>query len=185
MAVVSVVVLGVAPAASADHLDIDTSAPDSVRAGDTVELRVVVKSSEGGDRVPGATVIAYREAAIVGVSGRVELARAVSNDQGIATLVWQARGGTSESVIVAYATQEDLVLESQPLAVVTVGAGPQLVRSRAGVSIPGFGAWMLIALLVAIWGTIQFAMYGPVRIAGEATRHGGEATGDGEEAPNS
>lgn len=159
------IVLAVVPPVGADHLEAETTAPDTIRVGDVIEMRVVVRSADTKERVPGATVIAEREASIVGFSGRVEVARATTNELGVATLRWRERTGTTNTIVVAYAAVGETELESLPLSVVTVGSDDQIVRSTSGVRIPGLGAWVLIALLVGVWGVIQFAMVGPVHVA--------------------
>jgi hypothetical protein len=157
------VVIGATPAV-ADHLEAETSVPETVRAGDVVEMRVVVREAGTKARVPGATVVAERDASIAGFSGRVVVARAVTDELGVATLRWTVTSGSAVTVVLAYSAVGDAQLESTPQSVITVAEGPQLVRSRVGVRIPGFGAWVLIALLVGVWSTIQYAMLGPIRV---------------------
>lgn len=159
------IIVGLAPSVGADHLEAETSAPDTLRVGDVIEMRVVVRSATTKERIPGATVIAEREASIVGFSGRVEVARATTNDLGVATLRWVERSGTTNTIVVAYAGEGETELESLPVSVVTIGSDDQIVRSTSGVRIPGFGAWVLIAVLVGVWAIIQFAMVGPVQVA--------------------
>ncbi|MDH3189987.1 MAG: hypothetical protein OEM39_05005 [Acidimicrobiia bacterium] len=129
--------------------------------------------------MPGSTVVAYRDATIAGFTGEVEVARAVSNQNGLATLKWVQRGGSSETVIIAYSAPGEDHFESEPLSVLTVSPGPQLERSASGVQIPGLGAWVLIAVLVGIWAFIQFALIGPVQIAGEREGPGANGAGSG------
>lgn len=176
---VSGIVLSSAPPVGADHLEAETSAPDTIRVGDVIEMRVVVRSATTRERISGATVIAERDASIVGFSGRVEVARATTNELGIATLRWRERTGTTHTVVVAYAGEGETELESLPVSVVTVGSNNQIVRSTAGVRIPGFGAWVLIALLVGVWAIIQFAMVGPVHVARIAAESAEDERGAG------
>lgn len=152
-------------AAYADHLDVEVVQPEQVGAGDTVTLQVVVRSAHSRELVSGATVEAKRRASIVGFSGEVEVASAVTDENGIALLSWVERGSEAETVLVAYSAPGEDALESEPLSVYMVGPGPQLERSEAGVDIPGLGAWVLIGVLVGIWAVIQFALVGPVQVA--------------------
>lgn len=165
MATVATAVLMIAAPALADHLEVVTSDTPTVEPGDTVEVAVVVRSSETQEPIPGASVIASIEADIVGVYGSVDIARATTDENGEAVLRWQIRVGTTQAAVLAYAEEGDAVIESQPLPIVTVGNDRQIVRSEAGVRIPGFGAWVLIALVVGIWATIQLALLGPVMVA--------------------
>lgn len=170
-AIAASVLMTTAPAL-ADHLEVSTSETATVEPGDIVEVAVVVRSSETQEPVADATVVASMEAEIVGVHGSVEIARATTDENGEATLRWQVRIGTTEGVVIAYAEAGVASLESQPLPIVTVGSGSQVVRSESGVRIPGFGAWVLIGILVLVWALIQFAMLGPVRVAFAAAREG-------------
>ena len=56
-------------------------------------------------------------------------------------------------------------MEPTAVKVITVGSGEQLYQSSSGVQIPGFGAWVLVGLVVGIWAIIQFALLGPVEVA--------------------
>jgi hypothetical protein len=168
--------------ALADHLDVTTSEPPTVEPGDIVEIAVVVRSSQTQEPIAGVSVAALMEADIVGVHGTVELARATTGDDGVATLRWQIRSGTTEGVVIAYSEPGGASIESEPLPIVTVGAGTQVVRSESGVKIPGFGAWVLIGIVVLIWALIQFAMLGPVRVALAAAREGEAASAEGDRA---
>lgn len=168
----AVLVAGAAPA-FADHLDVATSEPATVSPGDVVEIAVVVRSSETQQPVADAIVVVSIDATIVGVSGPVEIARARTGDDGTATLRWQVRSGATQSVLIAYSEAADVSLESEPLQLVTVGVGEQIVRPEPGLQIPGLGAWVLIGVLVLAWGLIQSAMIGPVRVAQAGARHGG------------
>jgi hypothetical protein len=151
--------------ALADHLELETEGAPSVEAGDTVELRVVLRDAESRRRISGAEVLATREATIVGVTDDVVLATATTDELGVATLRWQQRSGADHVVVVAYGSGDDAGFESMPVPVVVVGADRQIVRSASGVQIPGFGAWVLIGVIVAVWAIIQFALIGPVLVA--------------------
>ena len=163
--VVMIALLWSAAPAAADHIELQADEPSSVGAGEIVEIDVVLRNAETLERVEGATVIASREATIVGVTGTVELASAVTDELGRATLRWQQRAGTDYVALVAYSVSGDAELESEPIPVVVVGPERQVVRSEAGVQIPGFGAWVLIGVIVSVWGIIQFALVGPMLVA--------------------
>jgi len=168
---VTVVVSSLASASSAaraDHLDAEVSAPQTVAAGEVVQMRVVVRLADSGARVPGAVVVASRDASMLGIDGTVEIARSITDRNGIAILRWREHSGRSDTVIVAYAAAGEVEFESVPESVVTEGLGSQIVRSNNGVRIPGLGAWVLIALLVGVWAIIQFAMIGPIQVSREA-----------------
>lgn len=167
------------PPVLADHLHIEATFPESVQSGDIVDVRVLVSSADTDQPVPGAIVSASRDTSFLGVSDRIDIASTTTDERGVAHLRWQIRSGASELIVLAYSQAGEEVVESEPLSFVTVTPGPQLVRSSAGVRIPGFGAWVLVILLVGIWATIQFALLGPVAVAraGEVARQNGEDGG--------
>lgn len=164
-ATIAAAVLVIAAPVRADHLEVSTSETPTVEPGDFAEVAVVVRSADTQEPVPGATVAIVMDSEIVGVQGSVEIARATTDDQGNATLRWQVRTGTTDGVVIAYAEVGAVAIESQPLPIVTVGSGSQVVGPDAGVQIFGLGAWVLIGILVLVWALIQFAMLGPVRVA--------------------
>ncbi len=153
--------------ASAGHIEIEVEQPGTVNVGDTVVLTVLVRSGTNGARVAGALVVATRRAEIAGFSGSVEIARAVTDENGIAKLSWRERSGTNETLVVAYAAPGENQMESEPLQVITVGPGPQLEGPESDFRIPGLGVWVLIAVLVGIWSVIQFALVGPIQVAAD------------------
>lgn len=181
--IIAVLVLaGLQPArgARADHLELEVTVPADVAVGEILEVSAVVRSAESGARIPGAVLSAFREASIAGVTGRVELASAITDELGMATLRWQHRAGGEHTLIVTFSGPGDTELESTSLSIITVGTEPQVVRSEAGVEIPGLGAWVLIAVLVAVWGLIQFSLLGPMTVARAATRPTEAGTGNDE-----
>ena len=170
--VAALVVAGLAAGtpAFADHIDLDATFPQNVAVGDVLEVNVVVRSAESGARISGARVAAYRDASIAGVPGRVELAAAVTDELGAAALRWQHRAGGEHTLLVTYSGPSDTEFESTTITIITIGAEPQVVRSEAGVQIPGLGAWVVIGVLLAVWGLIQFSLLGPMTVAREGVR---------------
>ncbi len=177
-AVCALVVVWATPA-HADHLDLEPAGPPQVAPGDLVEIEVTLRDSATQQLVPGATVVASRDASIVGVSSSVVLATATTDAQGKATLRWQQRASTDHVVLVAFGTVGDVELESQEVPVVVVGPERQVVREESGIQIPGFGAWLLIGVIVAVWGLIQFSLVGPMSVATRS--HPDDSGGEDEE----
>jgi len=163
--ILGVALLSPAAPAFADHLVLEADTPTPAESGDAVEIEVVLRHVETQQRIPGGTVVVSREATIVGVTGEVELASATTNEDGIATLRWRQGAETDHIVLIAYATSGDIELESTPISVLVVGPKDQVFRSTSGIRIPGFGAWVLIGLIISVWGIIQFALVGPVLVA--------------------
>ena len=171
---VALALLGPALPVRASHLELEAVGPGEASVGETIQIRVVVRSADSGERIPGANVVAFREATLAGYSGQVEVAQAVTDEIGLATLQWVVRGGSTETVLIAYSAPGEEQFESEPVSVLIVGSGSQLERSTAGVRIPGLGAWVVIGVLVGIWAVIQFALIGPMRVAWEGALAGDE-----------
>lgn len=174
--------LGSASVAGADHLDVDVPEPETIEAGDMVNLQVVVRDAASGQRVNGATVTAYRETDFAGIAGHVELAQGVTDEFGIALLSWQERGPSSGDFTIEYSAVGDIEVESTVLSAVRVTDAGQIERSNSGVDIPGLGAWLLIALLVCVWGLIQYSVFGMVQVSQQGSQSGSEERSEEEEA---
>lgn len=164
--VASLALLAVPTTSYADHIGLDVDL-DAIEVTDgTVELRVVVRTASG-QRLADAVVVAHRPASIAGVRGDVEIARSVSDELGIATLTWIERRAEPGPVVLAYAAPGESEFEMLELPDLDIVQTEQLERSSAGVEIPVLGVWVLIGLLVVVWGLVEYALYGTVRIAHE------------------
>jgi mono/diheme cytochrome c family protein len=159
---VMLVTLFPAGTAAADHLVVDVVGPDSAALGDELEIRTSVRYFESGEPAPDVEVVFYSDASFVGVSGEIELGRVTTDEAGVAIfLLRPVVSGTHAIRIEAIAGPE-----VQPESVsIPVTVGGQLVRSEAGVDIPGFGGWIVTAIIGLVWAIMLVAV---LRIIGVA-----------------
>lgn len=162
--------------ALADHLAVDVSAPDSAAPGERFEIRASVRLLESGDPVEGVEILFYSDARFAGVAGEIELGRSVTDAAGVAVFPLDlAVSGTHAIRVEAIAGPE-----IQPESVsIPVTVGGQLVRSEAGVDIPGFGGWIVAAVIALVWAIMLLSVVRVVRVAraGPAQRRFGLAEG--------
>lgn len=162
VAVVALSTLGPAGIAAADHLLVDVTGV--TRGGDRadVEIRAVVRDRDTGDPIPGVVMVYYSDAAFAGVSGEIELGRVATDDVGVALFAFHPTvSGTHAIRIEAIAGPE-----IQPESVsIPITVGGQLVRSEAGVDIPGFGGWIVTAIIVLLWAIMLLAVARLVGVA--------------------
>lgn len=161
-----VIVVALASSSIADHIEVEVDLDSVEVANDAVQMQVIVRTASG-QRLPDATVIATRPASIVGVRGEVELARDVSDDLGIARLRWLERRAEPGPITLAYVAPGQTEFETTDLPLLDIVQTAQIERSTAGVAIPILGVWVLIALLVLVWGLVEYALLGTVRVAAD------------------
>lgn len=140
------------------------AAPGQADPGEMVP--VIVTVTEDGIPLAGAVVVLSREASFAGVSGYMEVARATTDDQGIADLSFMQRSADAESAL----RVEVVEGSGPPLDFVVVGgsgSGDQIFMSEVGVDFPGIGGWLLIALLGVLWLIIFSTVIRLRRVAGE------------------
>jgi len=154
-------------AAEASHVTVNvTTTPEQV--GRPATVQVALRSTDGGLPVPNTPVVFYTQESFGRVTGEVELGRAVTNQDGVAVLNYQPRSPGDHQIRVEYVTPG----EGQPEAGTTsisVADGPQLYRSTAGIHVPGLSAWLIIALVTAVWAILFSVALRVVAIARAGT----------------
>ncbi|HEY5640635.1 MAG TPA: ethylbenzene dehydrogenase-related protein [Dehalococcoidia bacterium] len=126
-----------------------TVSPDP-RVGDPAEVQVRLTSTTDGAPVAGARVRLLREATFADVTGRVELAAAITDEDGQAEMEFVPRRAGNQDLVIEYllADADEPASAVQSLA---VAEGGQIYRSEAGVDIPGLGVWVIIAVATTVW----------------------------------
>lgn len=161
--VAAVLFAGIAAAA---EISIAVGAPQSVTVGDTVTIKAIVTSA--GDPVKGAVVSLSYSASFAGVEDRVELDRETTGSDGVAMLTYEQRAVDNGEMQVGYVGPDDTTVE--PLAF-TIGVQPgaqQQHRSQAGVSIWWLNGWLLIGLIMIVWGSIVYSAFQLVIVGRES-----------------
>lgn len=146
-------IFALAGTASASHVLVEVAVPEQAAVGNAAAVQVSLRSADDGLAVANAPVVFYTDASFGGVSGEVELGRAVTDENGVATLNYQPRSAGEHEVRVEYVTPGDSEPEVAATSITVVGAS-QLHRSTAGVQVPGLNVWLIIALVTGVWAIL-------------------------------
>jgi hypothetical protein len=139
--------------AAADHVTVDLSAPEQPVIGQPAHVRGEFHSVPDGTPIVGMTVFLHEEVTEMGVTGDVDLARAVTDANGVATLTYSLNLPGDHELHVRY-TNGDAAPEDAPVFVTVPAATEQLYQSTAGVDIPGFNVWLLMAVVATVWAIL-------------------------------
>jgi hypothetical protein len=174
LAVGTITVVLTAPAL-ASHVVVRTAFPTSGTVGEIVPLAVDVRTPEGAP-LPGTTVTYYLHMSFAGVGGEAQIGRAVTDQNGVATIGYQPRAAGLHELRMEYLPPGATAAE-QVMGAFDVTGGPQLVRPSGGVDIPGINSGLLMAVLGTVWLILLSVAFRLVAIAraGGAT---GPAPGD-------
>jgi|AMFO01.1.fsa_nt_gi Cytochrome c, mono- and diheme variants len=156
------VVVGQAAAAFAADVAIAVTAPTSVHVGDWVEITATVTAD--GAPVRGAVVTLSYEEQFIGERAFVEVGTEVTGSDGVAVFRYQQRDPDGEAMRVSYEGPDPNVTVAPLVFDLPVEPGSQQFRPRAGVRIPWLNGWVLVGLVVIVWGTIVVAAAQLVRI---------------------
>lgn len=142
-----VAAVGVAAETQATHIEL--SLPQKGKAGEEVAVTVTLAQA-GGSPIEGVEVVFSTKAKFANVSGEVELGRAVTDDQGMASWAYLPRS-SGEQTIVARFLGNAQYGPTESWATISIEPGPQLYNEEAGVHVPGIGVWLLTAGLGIVW----------------------------------
>ena len=160
----------------------DTQAPnppETATLGVPTTIRVVLKSPTDGKPVANTPLIFHTDATFANVTDEVELGQASTNAEGVAVLTFEPHVAGNHEVRVDF---EDVGRKVNLAKVmVSVTGSSQLVRSTAGIKIPGLNVWLLIALIASIWSILLSVSFRVIAIA----RGGGLTGADGSAARGS
>lgn len=153
MAILGAALFVLAGTASATTVkaEIDTLGPAT--AGETVDVQVSLRSADDGLAVADTLVTVYTDASFGGVSGEVELGKAVTDENGIAVVSIQPRSAGEQELRVQYLPPGD----TEPQVITTsisVSSAPQLHKSAAGVQIPGLNVWLIMGAIGLVWSVL-------------------------------
>jgi hypothetical protein len=165
--------------ASASHVNAVITVPDQATVGQPVEVQATLRSVDGGLPLAGTPVTFFTDASFGGVSGEVVLGRAVTDENGVATLTYEPRSASEHQIRVEYLLPGETEPEVATRSISVVGGGSQLYRSTAGVEIPGLNVWLIIALVTGVWAILLSVALRVIAIA----RAGGDAEPVPESAP--
>ena len=162
-------VLGVAAlvavgSANASQVLVDVSAPQQATVGEAVEISATLRSADDGLPLVDTPVVFSTRGSFGGVSGDIQLGRAVTDERGVATLRYQPRLAGDREIRVEYMAPG----ESEPQvasATISVTGAPQLHRSVSGVQIPVLNSWLIIGVMTTVWSILFFVALRTIAIA--------------------
>lgn len=136
--------------------------PASVRRGEKTQLQARVTA--GGRPVPGQEVQFFEKTDLFR-EDKMLLGEATTGEDGVAGIGYWPRATGETTVIVArVATGGDLPPAEAAGSLAVVRGGP-LVRPVEGLEIPFLGAWVVLVLVAAVWGTYAYVAYSALRLA--------------------
>jgi hypothetical protein len=139
--------------AAADHVTANLSLPDQPVIGQPAHVRGEFYSHPGGAPIAGMIVTLHTDATIGGVIGDADIAQAVTDANGVATLTYSLSVPGDHELRVRY-TNGDAAPEDASVSVAIPAAAPQLYQSTAGVKIPGLNVWFLMAVVATVWAIL-------------------------------
>ncbi len=177
-----VVAAGLAPprTAEASHVTATITVADNVEVGQPTQLQVELLSEN--QPVANTEVTVTTDASFAGVTGRVEVGKATSDERGIAVLEYAPRQASIQELRVEYLPAG----ETEPTVATTtvsVNGATQLHQSAAGIQVPGLNVWLIIAILTGVWSLLLSVGWRVFAIAqaanGTRTLAGSEGTLEG------
>lgn len=133
----------------ASHVVVRTAFPSAGTVGEIVPLAMDVRTPDGAP-LPGTTVTYYLHMSFAGVEGEAQIGRAVTDEDGIATIGYRPRAAGLHEVRMEYLPPGATTAE-QVIGSFDVAGGPQLYRSSGGVDIPGINPGLLMVVLGTVW----------------------------------
>jgi hypothetical protein len=167
--------------AQASQVQVSISAPEQSRVGDQVQIQVTLQSADHNAPVTDAEVTLHKKAAFAGVTGDTEVARATTNEDGVAFLSYEPRTAGEVELTAEYKAPDSAQVDAATVTI-SVADGPQQYRSTAGIQVPGLNVWLLIAVLSLVWGILFAAALMMRGIAGAGAEPTARSAGGAGEA---
>lgn len=157
--------------AEPEPAELRVSAPVGATVGDRIDFGVTLLDA-GGEPIGGAPVALYEQAGFMGVSGReVAVAVASTSEDGTAVLRYAVRREGARAFTVRYEGDADHAPASAAIDLpVAAGAATYTVEPPTG--IPGVNRFLVIAVLVVVWGTMLIVALHVIAIAREGSAVG-------------
>lgn len=168
IAIVLAATFALAGVVAADGVTVNVSVPDQPAIGQPAQIRAEFHSDPGGAPIAGMTVILHEQATIGGVTGDAELAGAVTDANGVATLMYTPRVPGDHALHVRY-TNGNAAPQDASASITVPPATEQLYQSTSGVDIPGLNVWLIMAVVAIVWGILLSVAARVIAIAHEGT----------------
>jgi hypothetical protein len=151
--------------ADASHVSATIIVPDEAAVGRPVEIQAVLKGADDGVPMAGTPVLFFTDASFGGVEGEVQLGQAVTDENGVAALIYEPRSASEHQIRIEYTLPGDSEPETITMSMNVASDGSQLYRSTAGVDIPGLNVWLLIAVVAIVWAILMSVAVRVIAIA--------------------
>ena len=169
LALAVVALISVAP--SAVHAEpggttLQVSGPVGAAVGDTVEL-VVTLTDAAGEPVANMQLLVDERVGFLDTKvSDVTVASAATNDDGVAMIRYAARREGARSLLVRFPGTSDFAETSAGFEF-TVAAGLATYTVEAPPGIPGVNRFVVMAVVIAVWGTMLIVAWHVAAIARE------------------
>ena len=148
--------LSVTMRAEADHTAAAVSTPAQAAVGETIEVSASLHSmavASQGQPLRNTAVTFYATESFGGVTGKVEVGRAVTDKNGVATVKYEPRATGDHQISIEYLVEGEG--RTGASAIISVAGGTtQLYNSSSGIQIPGLNVGVLMALLATVWAIL-------------------------------
>ncbi len=151
--------------ADASHMKLDVVAPAELTVGHSANIQAVLHSTADGSAMAGVPVTFYTRVSFGDVTSEVELAKAVTDQSGMAVLSYEPRTAGNHEIRIEYLTPGASEPEQATWSHSVAGSTGQLYRSTAGVQIPGLNVWLLMAVVGVVWAILLSVALRVVAIA--------------------
>ncbi len=151
--------------ADASHVSATIIVPDEVTVGRPAEIQALLQGADDGAPMAGTLVAFFTDASFGGVEGEVQLGQAVTDENGVATLIYEPRSASEHQIRIEYTLSGNSEPETITTSITVTSDGSQLYRSTAGVDIPGLNVWLIIALLAMVWAILMSVAVRVIAIA--------------------
>jgi hypothetical protein len=128
-------------------------------------LEAIVTSGDTGQAVAGVDVTFFAHGSFGKISGYMEIGRAMTDSDGVATISYTPRESGPHDIRVDYAPVSGATMEQITTSIAVDGSADQLYVQTAGIQVPGLNSWLIIGLLSVVWGILFFVAVAVIRIA--------------------
>jgi hypothetical protein len=140
--------------ANAADVKVEIVAPTEAVVGRPVDIQATLHLAGDGSALAGVPVTLYTKASFGDVTGDVELAKAMTDANGLAVLSYEPRSAGDHQIRVEYLAPGASAPAVATASISVAGSTQQLYRSTAGVKIPGLNVWLLMAVLAGVWAIL-------------------------------
>ena len=157
--------IGGAVSAHASPLAVSITSATNAVVGQPGEISATLASPDTGEPMTGVNVTFMAHATFGNVDGFVEVGRAVTNSDGVASISYTPREPGDQAIKVSYVPAAGAKPEEASGTISVAGASAQLYVQTAGIQVPGLNVWLIVGLLTVVWGTLLGVGVTLIRIA--------------------